>query len=103
MTQFNSVGFFSSTDTKNIKLLQRKPTNKRLFLRSHLAMLKEHSPFKNSTLETTIRKSKGTVANKQLLNTAAKQVRLQTYQFKPVNYTVNTAQKHVNLSHCTNN
>lgn len=103
MTQISSVGFFSSTDTKNIKILQQKPTNKRLFLRSLLAMLKEHSRFKNSTLETILRKSKGTAANKQLLNTVAKQVRLQTYQFKPVNYTVNTAQKHVNLSHCTNN
>ncbi len=57
-----------SADTKNIKIL---PTNKHLFLWFHLAMLKEHSCFKNSTLEMILNhfsmQIKETVASKQIL------------------------------------
>lgn len=43
---------------KKYKIRQRKLTNKRLFLCFHLAMLKEHSCFKTSTLEIILHKSK---------------------------------------------
>ncbi len=69
MTDSNPFGVslcIFPADTKNIKIL---PTNKPLFQWFHLATLKEHSSFKNSTLEMILisfsMQIKDTVASKE--------------------------------------